>query len=406
MAENQHRAQGRLFASADGIEVGPPNLASQYSGQVSSSRLKPSSAMAFSNFGSSFAHSAASRLRSIRASFSATASWIARLRLGKTLLETIPSTRLSVSLSRVIATFTLLMWCLRSMTIYHTSGPAVETATHGIPSGPHSRRKAYAQSPGKQARAGRASGNRGLFRSIPDFLLQCNELGALEDLFASGKINELHHAVRWRGDRVLHLHRFENEQRLTFLHARAGFDHHLDHFPGHRRGERPARPGVLRRLQLLPQGEPPVVAVVEHVPVAAVAHRARLEAPSIQTDEQPVSFEAVIPRTDQQPLAIIGKTHPHRMARLAIHENEIVVGLLVEPPAIDAVPGRVRIARGCGLLARRLLLRRQLGKGGRRQHFVRHGRARREQLRAVPSDQPGIELGGRKGVARRPPSEV
>src|SRR5467141_3080623 len=49
---------------ADGIEIGPANLARQYSSLVSSSRLKPSSAMAFSNFGSSFAHSAARRLRS------------------------------------------------------------------------------------------------------------------------------------------------------------------------------------------------------------------------------------------------------------------------------------------------------------------------------------------------------
>ena len=73
VAENQHRTQARLFATADRVEVGPPNLAPQYSGQASSSCPKPSSASAFSNLGSSFAHSDAKRPRSIRASFSATA---------------------------------------------------------------------------------------------------------------------------------------------------------------------------------------------------------------------------------------------------------------------------------------------------------------------------------------------
>ena len=204
---------------------------------------------------------------------------------------------------------------------------------------------------------------------------------------------------------MLHLHRFENEQRLPFLHARAGLDHHLDHLPGHGRGERARRRGVLRRLQLRLEREPPVAAVAEHVPLAAVAYRVRLEAASIQADERPVPLDAVIPRADQQPLATIGKAHAHRMVRLAIHENEIVVRFLVQSPAIDALPWRVSIARFAGVLAGGLLLRLELGERGDGQHFVRHGSARREQLGAVPFDQPGIELGGRKGAARRHPSQ-
>src|SRR6266516_6491115 len=122
VAEYQNRTQTRLFVPPDRIQVRPANLPPQYSGHVSSSRPRPSSATAFSDFGSSLAHSDASRLRSIRVSFSATASLIARLRLGNTFLETRPSTRCSVCRSMVIATFTLLMRILLGMTIYHTHG--------------------------------------------------------------------------------------------------------------------------------------------------------------------------------------------------------------------------------------------------------------------------------------------
>src|SRR3990172_12084036 len=120
VTEDEYRTQASLFAAADRVEVGPTNFAPQYSGHASISCPKPSSARAFSNFGSSFAHSDARRLRSMRASFSATAAWIARLRLGKTLFETRLSTRLSVSRSMVIATFTLPMVHLYGMTIDHT----------------------------------------------------------------------------------------------------------------------------------------------------------------------------------------------------------------------------------------------------------------------------------------------
>ena len=73
LTKNENRTQASLFTTADRVKVGPTNFAPQYSGRASSSRPRPSSARAFSNFGSSFAHSDARRLRSIRASFSATA---------------------------------------------------------------------------------------------------------------------------------------------------------------------------------------------------------------------------------------------------------------------------------------------------------------------------------------------
>ena len=87
VTENQHWTQAGVFVAAHRIAISSANLATQYSGHVSRSPLKPSSASAFSNFGSSFAHSEARRLRASRASFSETANWIARLRLGKTLFE-------------------------------------------------------------------------------------------------------------------------------------------------------------------------------------------------------------------------------------------------------------------------------------------------------------------------------
>ena len=73
VTKDENRTQASLFAAADTVKICPTNLAPQYSGHASSSCPKPSSARAFSNFGSSFAHSEARRLRYIRASFSATA---------------------------------------------------------------------------------------------------------------------------------------------------------------------------------------------------------------------------------------------------------------------------------------------------------------------------------------------
>src|ERR1035437_1304666 len=81
VAENKNRTQASLFATANGVKVSPANFAPQYAGHDSSSLPRPSSARAFSNFGSSLAHSDARRPRSMRKSFSLTAACIARLRL-------------------------------------------------------------------------------------------------------------------------------------------------------------------------------------------------------------------------------------------------------------------------------------------------------------------------------------
>src|SRR5512134_2017861 len=49
-------------------------------------------------------------------------------------------------------------------------------------------------------------------------LLERYQLGTFEHLLAGGVVDFLHHAVRRRGDRVLHLHRLQDEQRLALAH--------------------------------------------------------------------------------------------------------------------------------------------------------------------------------------------
>src|SRR5687767_12442691 len=71
--------------------------------------------------------------------------------------------------------------------------------------------------------------------------LQRNQLRAFQNLLACVVKHLLHHAVRGRGNGVLHLHGFQNEERLALRHFGARLGHHLDHFAGHRCSERAAR---------------------------------------------------------------------------------------------------------------------------------------------------------------------
>src|SRR6266568_2560461 len=78
LADYDDRTPAALFVPPDRIQVGPNHIALQYSGHSLKSSASPSSASACSYFGSSLAHSRASRLRSTRAILSRTASWTAR----------------------------------------------------------------------------------------------------------------------------------------------------------------------------------------------------------------------------------------------------------------------------------------------------------------------------------------
>src|SRR6185503_20594456 len=87
-----------------------------------------------------------------------------------------------------------------------------------------------------------------------------------------------------------------------------------------------------------------------------------------------------------------------RMRRVAVEEYELVVRVLVQPPAVDAMPRRVRVAGGCGALARMLLFLGELGERGGGENLVGHGLLA-QQLAAMALDEPGLELARRERLA-------
>jgi len=58
-------------------------------------------------------------------------------------------------------------------------------------------------------------------------LLHLHEEVAVADAAALFAVHHFHDAVMRRLDRVLHLHRLQNDERLVGLHFLAGFHHHL-----------------------------------------------------------------------------------------------------------------------------------------------------------------------------------
>src|SRR3990172_6380400 len=107
VAQHQDRTLAGLLVAAYEVEVGPSNLAPQYSGHGSRDAARPSSASCCSSAGSSLVHSSANRVRARRASFSASAVSMAWLRLRNRRRATRSSTRFSRSASIVRATLVL-----------------------------------------------------------------------------------------------------------------------------------------------------------------------------------------------------------------------------------------------------------------------------------------------------------
>src|SRR3954470_6437985 len=62
------------------------------------------------------------------------------------------------------------------------------------------------------------SPSRGPTSTILTALSKRDQLRAFEHLLAGDIVDLLHRAVRRRGDGVLHLHRFENQQRVSLAH--------------------------------------------------------------------------------------------------------------------------------------------------------------------------------------------
>src|SRR5688572_6697333 len=194
------------------------------------------------------------------------------------------------------------------------------------------------------------SPSRGPTSTIRTDLFKRKQLRALEHLLAGGIVDFLHHAVGRRGDRVLHLHRFQDKERLALAHLGAGGSHHLDHLSRHRRGERAGAGVLIDAGQLRLQRKPPVIAFAENMPVLAIAHRARREDAAVEADLQAAVWQALASQAialavDGEAQPIAQELHPGGMARLALHENEVVMRVLVQAPAVDAVPRGVGIGR-------------------------------------------------------------
>src|SRR5688572_24407372 len=102
------------------------------------------------------------------------------------------------------------------------------------------------------------------------------------------------------------------------------------------------------------------------MPVIAIAQRARLEDAAVEADlqaavGQALAGEVVAFAVDAEAQSVAPELDPGGMARLALHENEVVMRILVQAPAVDAVPGRIGIRRYRGARARGLRLLEDLG---------------------------------------------
>ena len=80
----------------------------------------------------------------------------------------------------------------------------------------------------------------------------------------------------------------------------------------------------------------------------------------------------------------------HRMRPLTFDKHQVVVRAQIQPPAVDAVPGRVGVARNRGGGSSLRFLGQQLGERGGGEVFVARSRVLREQFRAVALDQAGV----------------
>src|SRR3990170_9025937 len=142
------------------------------------------------------------------------------------------------------------------------------------------------------------------------------------------------------------------------------------------------------------------------MPVIAIAHRARLEDAAIQADlkgavGQALARQVIAFAVDAEAQPVAQELHPGGMTRLALHENEVMVRILVQAPAVDAVPGRIGIGRYRRARTGRLRLFEDLGECRRSQDFIRN-LFTEKKLGPVALDEAGVELGGGEGTAPRP----
>jgi hypothetical protein len=97
---------------------------------------------------------------------------------------------------------------------------------------------------------------------------------------------------------------------------------------------------------------------------------------------------------DPQAVAARAELDVGCVLRIAVRECEAMMRALVQPPAVDPAPWRVRIARGLRMRERCVFFGEQLGAGGGRDDLVRKHLLLRKQRRALALDQPRVEIGG------------
>jgi hypothetical protein len=139
------------------------------------------------------------------------------------------------------------------------------------------------------------------------------------------------------------------------------------------------------------------------VPVAALAHGARPKGAGIEPDQeaavgQALAREPMLPAIHRDAQAAFQEKQPYRMLRSFFHEDQVVVRVLVQAPAVDVMPRRVRIARGAGAFARDLFLFCDLGEGGCGKNFP-GDRGLLEKRFPVALDEAGLELARRERLA-------
>src|SRR5690606_28344222 len=150
------------------------------------------------------------------------------------------------------------------------------------------------------------------------------------------------------------------------------------------------------------QRQPSVSAVAEHVPASAIAHGLCRETSVAEPDLQAAvgegaAVEGLVTAAEGEALSLVGKAHAYGIARFAFPEDEVVMRLGIEPPAVHLVPRRPGVARrrGCRACPRLLMEKLRQRRGCERLLWRR--RRGWQQGFTVALDKSGVDLASLEG---------
>src|SRR3954471_9961366 len=127
--------------------------------------------------------------------------------------------------------------------------------------------------------------SRGPTSTMRTRLFKRHQLRALQHLLARAVVDLLHDTVGRRGNRVLHLHCFQDQERVALADLGARLGQQLDDFSRHGRGEGAGGSAFFMGSNA-GERKPARVAIEKHVPGVALAHGARLECAAVQAQQQ------------------------------------------------------------------------------------------------------------------------